>query len=235
VIVPRAPPALRSGTWTRALAGFVAGGLIAGSIGNFGLGLPDLLLACGGIVLLLIFFRRRRGERVPSGRPAVPFDRTTTEDHPGDGSSLDGGVRAIRRTDPGFDPARFAGWAAMVFRDAQAAWMTRDIGSLRDRVTPELYGELHAQCDRLRGIGQANHVERIEIAAEVTEAWQESERDYLTACIRGSIVDYTVDEATDSLVRGSRTIPRTIEEFWRFTRPAGLNFWMLSAIEEPSR
>jgi predicted lipid-binding transport protein (Tim44 family) len=32
-------------------------------------------------------------------------------------------------------------------------------------------------------------------------------------------------------VDGSKTVPRAVEEFWTFTRPAGLNFWMLSAIQ----
>ena len=119
----------------------------------------------------------------------------------------------------------------MVFRDAQGAWVTRDIAPLRTRVTPEMYCELQTQCDRLRDTARANHVEQIEITAEVTEAWQESARDYVTAYIGGSIVDYTVEEASDSLVSGSRTIPRDVEEFWTFTRPAGLNFWMLTAIQ----
>src|SRR5207248_10567910 len=110
---------------------------------------------------------------IVSSRDDMASDQPTTEDKPGRGARLDRGVRAIRRTDPGFDPTRFLGYAAIMFRDAQGAWTTRDIGSLRARVTPELYGELQAQCDRLRGIGQANHIERIEIAAEVTEAWQE--------------------------------------------------------------
>jgi predicted lipid-binding transport protein (Tim44 family) len=239
VIVPRAPPARHSGVRMGAVAGVAAGGLIAGSLfGGFG-GLLDLLLGGSGIVVLLMVLRCRRAARAQATRAAVGVSscidtlpaRTITGNHPGGGSSFDQGVRDIRRTDPGFDPTRFAGYAAMLFRDAQAAWMTRDIGSLRARVTPEIYGELHAQCDRLRDAGQANRVERIEITAEIKEAWQESGRDYVTAYIGGSIVDYTVDEANDSLVRGSRTIPRTIEEFWTFTRPAGFNFWMLSAIQ----
>ena len=250
VIVPRPPPpARRSGAWMGMLAGFAAGGLIAGALfGGFGhalgdmdvgLGLLDLLLAGGGVVVLLIFVRRRQASRAQPTREAVsisstvdtPSDRATTGDHPAGDSGFDGGVRDIRRMDPGFDPARFAGYAAMLFRDAQRAWMTRDISSLRSRVTPEMYDELQAQCDRLRGTGQANRVERIEITAEITEAWQESGRDYVTASIGGSIVDYTVDEVNDRVVHGSRTIPRDIEEFWTFTRPAGLNFWMLSAIQ----
>ena len=249
VIVPRvSPPARRSGAWMGMLAGFAAGGLIAGSLfggfghalgdGDVGLGLLDLLIAGGGIVVLLIVVRHRRAARAQptcavriSSRVDAPSDQTTPGDHPGGDSSFDRGVRDIRRTDPGFDPARFVGYAAMMFRDAQGAWMTRDIVSLRARVTPEMYGELQAQCDRLRATGHTNRVERIEITAEITEAWQDSDRDYVTASIGGSIIDYTVDQVNDSLVHGSRTIARNVEEFWTFTRPAGLNFWMLSAIQ----
>jgi predicted lipid-binding transport protein (Tim44 family) len=242
-IAPAAVPA-RSRPSLGTLAGLAAGGLIAGSLfGGFGLdqgirlGFLDLLL--GGSVVLLIFVRRfqaahARALPTPlsvSTSVDTPADRATTEEYPSGGPSLDHGLRDIRRTDPGFDPTRFAGYTGMVFRDAQAAWTAQDLHAVRDRVTPEMYVELQAQCSRLREVGQADRVERIEITSEITEAWQESGRDYATAYIDGSIVDYTVDEATHSLVHGSRTVPRDIEEFWTFTRPAGLNFWMLSAIQ----
>jgi predicted lipid-binding transport protein (Tim44 family) len=55
----------------------------------------------------------------------------------------------------------------------------------------------------------------------------------VTAYIGGSMIDYMVDEMTDGLVIGSNVIPKDVEEFWTFTRPAGLNFWMLSAIQTP--
>ena len=226
------------------LAGVAAGWLIAGLLfGGFGHGLGDrgvhVLLGVGAIIVLLVFLRRRHAARAqpPRVTPSVasgvetPLDRATTADHPGRGSSFERGVRDIRRTDPGFEPARFAGYTGMVFRDVQGAWMTRDIESLRARVTPEMHGALQAQCDRLRDSGHANRVEGIEITTEITEAWQEDGRDYVTASIAGSIIDYTVVEASDSLVHGSRTIPTAVDEFWTFTRPAGLNFWMLSAIQ----
>ena len=234
----------RSAPPLRTLVGLAAAGLIAGSlVGGFGLdrrislGFLDLLVA-GSVVVLLIFLRRFQAARAQppptllsgSSSVAAPADRATTHEYPSGGSSLDHGIGDIRRTDPGFDPTRFAGYTGMVFRDAQAAWTSQDIRAMRDRVTPEMYVELQAQCSRLQKIGQTDHVERIEITAEITEAWQESGRDYATAYIDGSIVDYTVDEVTHSLVHGSRTVPRDIEEFWTFTRPAGLNFWLLSAI-----
>ncbi|MBI1736333.1 MAG: Tim44 domain-containing protein [Candidatus Rokubacteria bacterium] len=183
--------------------------------------------------VLAIFLGRRRPMPLPPLRaPVAPSpERTIAADEVREDSSLDLGVRDIRRTDRGFDPRRFVGYAGMVFRAAHRAWTARDIASLRDRVTPHMYAELQARCDRLRHMGHASRVEQPEITVEVTEAWQESGRDYLTAYIAGSMVDYTIDEATGRLVAGSRTTPREVEEFWTFTRPSGLNFWMLSAIQ----
>jgi hypothetical protein len=54
------------------------------------------------------------------------------------------------------------------------------------------------------------------------QRWLEASTGY----IGGSTVDYTVDEASDRLVDGSRTTPRSVAEFWTFTRtftrPEGL-------------
>ena len=112
--------------------------------------------------------------------------------------------------------------------------MSRDVGSLRDRVTPQLYGELRAQAKRLRSLGHASHVEQIEIRAEVTEAWHENGRDYVTAYIGGSMLDKTADEVTGALVKGPNIILKTVGAFWTFTRATGLNPWMLSAIQTTS-
>ena len=189
----------------------------------------DLLLG-GQLVMLLLFLGRRHTAAPP---PPVLDDAASVAamaTHDPEGGSPDGdasfdrGVRDIRRMDPKFDPNRFAGYAGMVFRDVQRAWTTQDIGALRDRVTPEMYDVLQAQQDRLRNSHRVSRTAEIEITAEITEAWQESGRDYVTAYIGGSIVDNTVDKTSDR-------IPRTVDEFWTFTRPAGLNFWMLSAIQ----
>ena len=173
---------------------------------------------------------KRAAGPVPHAVKRSPVVATRAKD-PGVGADLERGVGDIRRSDPGFDPVRLSGYTAMTFRDVQAAWMTGDVASLRSRVTPEIHAELEVQCARLRGSRRSNRVEEIEIRAEITEAWQESGRDYVTAYISGSMVDYTVDDVSDALVDGSRTSSRRVEEFWTFTRPAGLNFWMLSAIQ----
>lgn len=243
VAEPLARPGRRPGASMAPLAGLAAGGLIAGLlVGDVGHGLGDggvLLWLGGSSLVVLLMFRRRQSPTAQrpcatlsaANRGDAERGRTTTGDHPGVGSGFEQGVRDIRRTDPGFDPARFAGYTGMVFRDAQAAWMTRDLAPLCSRVTPEMYGELQAQCDGLRDTGYANRVEEIQVTTEITEAWQEGGRDYVTASIAGSVIDYTVDVVSGRLVHGSRTVPRAVEEFWTFTRPAGLNFWSLSAVQ----
>jgi len=179
---------------------------------------------------VLVYLGRPAATPAPARAPELQ-EHEPVEDVPVVESSLDRGLRDIRRNDRGFDPSRFVGYIGMVFRMAQRAWMSGDLESLRDRLTPEMYDAMHAERTRLVGAGRVNVVGDIDITAMVTEAWQERERDYLTAHIRGSIIDYTVDEAAGTIVAGSKTIPRDVEEFWTFARPAGLNFWMLSAIQ----
>jgi predicted lipid-binding transport protein (Tim44 family) len=53
----------------------------------------------------------------------------------------------------------------------------------------------------------------------------------VTAHIAASLLDYTVDDATGSVVEGSKTTPQTVEEFWTFVRPVGNNPWQLTAIQ----
>jgi len=167
---------------------------------------------------------------VPRPAPTLPAPRPV-RNRPTTELSLDRGLGDIKRTDPGFDPSRFTGYAGMLFRATQRAWMTRDLSPVRDQFTPELHAALQEQCERLRQARRVNRIEHVDVAATVTEAWQESGRDYVTAHIRGSAIDYTLDEGTGAIVDGSKTTARDVEEFWTFTRPAGLNFWMLSAVQ----
>jgi predicted lipid-binding transport protein (Tim44 family) len=140
-------------------------------------------------------------------------------------------VADIRRADPGFDAARFAGYAGMTFRDVQSAATAGNVIGLRQRVTPAMYVELEARGHRLRSSGQSVRVAAVEVSAEVTEAWQESHQDYVTAYVAGSMLRHTIDDATGKVVDGSPAKPVAIEAFLTFTRPAGLNFWMLSLIQ----
>jgi predicted lipid-binding transport protein (Tim44 family) len=158
------------------LAGSAIGTLIGSSLFGISWGLLDPLLIGGGIVLFATFLRRRATAPTQPMQAVVSAPGSLDTPPSGD-SSLDRGVRDIRRTDARFDPAKFAGYTGMVFRDVQNGWMTRDIGFLRDRLSKEMYGELQVRCDRLRTARQLNRIEHIDIRAEITEAWQEGDQD----------------------------------------------------------
>jgi predicted lipid-binding transport protein (Tim44 family) len=53
----------------------------------------------------------------------------------------------------------------------------------------------------------------------------------VTAYVAGSMLSQTLEDATGHVVEGSRTASTAVEAFLTFTRPAGLNFWMLSIIQ----
>ena len=255
---PGPAPQQRSGLFgglMGGLAGFALGGLLGsllfGGLGHgFGIGMMDLLLIGGGIVLLMVVLRRRRGNSPQPayatagayGSGAYGTDVGTGASRYGGGAAtmepppaptdLERGLGHIRQMDPGFDPDAVAIMARNAFVEVQQGIAARNVSRLRDRVAPEMYTVLQAQCDRLQGAQQSNRLEQIQITrADVSEAWQENGRDYVTVCVGASMLDYIVDDATGGLVEGSRSVPRHVEEFWTFARPVGARAWQLSAIQ----
>ena len=234
-----APPRPHSGRewiWPVAglAAGFLLGHLVMGAPRpeSIGLGVGVVLLELVGAVAAMGFLFRRRAKPGGPG-PAVAPPPVQAPPRVRD-PDLEQGVRDIRRTDRGFDAGRFAGYAAMVYRDVQSAGMAGDAGALRDRVTPAMGVELAAGWDRLRASGRLVRVAEVDVSAEVTEAWQDQDqdRDYVTAYVSGSMQRHTVDGATGRVVDGSPALPVPVAAFLTFTRPAGLNFWMLSLVQE---
>ncbi len=229
------------------LAGFALGGLLGSMLfggmgGGFGgIGLLELVLIGGAIFLVFRMLRGRAGARPePAYAGAGAYgssDRgwssgsgAVMEAPPGE-SDLDRGVGHIRSMDAAFDPAGFADWAKGTFADVQVGIARRDLSAVQERLTPQEFGRLQAQCDQLRGARRTNRIEQVQIGrAEVTEAWQESGQDWVTVYFAVSLVDYTVDDSTGAVVEGATT-PVDIQEYWTFTRPVGPKPWRLSAIQ----
>ncbi|HYS18700.1 MAG TPA: Tim44 domain-containing protein [Candidatus Binatia bacterium] len=234
------------------IAGFALGGLLGSMLfggmgGGFGggLGLLELVLIGGAVFFLFRMLRGRQAARPEpayagagvassygsSGQGWSTGGGGTTVEVPPSVSDLDRGIGYIRGMDGSFDPIGFADWAKGMFTDVQGGIVKRDLGGVQDRLTPQEFARLQAQCDQLRGARRTNRIERVRIGrAEVTEAWQESGQDWVTVYFAVSLVDYTVDDATGAVVEGSAT-PEDIEEYWTFTRPVGPKPWRLSAIQ----
>jgi predicted lipid-binding transport protein (Tim44 family) len=231
------------------LAGFALGGLLGSMLfggmgGGFGggLGLLELVLI-GGAAFLVFRMLRNRSQ----SRPEPAYAGASSYGSAGQGwstggggavmetpaapSDLDRGIGHIQGMDAAFDPDGFAEWAKGTFVDVQAGVVKRDLGAVQERLTPQEFARLQAQCDQLRGARRTNRIERVQFSrAEVSEAWQESGQDWVTVYFAVSLVDYTVDDATGAVVEGA-TAPVDIQEYWTFTRPVGPKPWRLSAIQ----
>ncbi len=239
------------------LGGLVMGGLIGsllfgglgmgGGLGG-GIGLVEILLFGALAYFAFSFIRRRQaataapagyadpGSMGASWRPEPTSRSTAVLDAPAASSAdtdLARGVSHIRQMDPAFDPARFGEPASDLFFRVQGAWMTRDMASVRDLLTPQMLATMQGQCDQLRAQRRVNRLENVAVrSVEVTEAWQESGQDFVTVRYLASLLDYTTDESSTQVVDGSRTEPVKFEEYWTFTRPVGAGPWRLSAIQQ---
>jgi predicted lipid-binding transport protein (Tim44 family) len=92
---------------------------------------------------------------------------------------------------------------------------------------------LQSDVDKLLQEKRVNRLENIAVrTVEISEAWQETGQDFITALIYANLLDYTTDDATGQVVSGSKTDPVKFEEYWTFTRPVGNNPWRLSAIDQ---
>ena len=252
------PAPQRSG-WMGGLMGGIGGLVLGGLLGSMlfgggmgqglggGIGLMEILLMAALAYFAFSWFRRRQQpvpstpvgygapgrSEAPSWQPRTASAATAAVEAPAGPSELDLGIAHIRQMDQGFDPRGLGERASDVFFKLQAAWMARDMGAAKDLVTPEMYATFQKECDRLKQQRRVNRLDNIAVrSVDVTEAWQEGGQDFVTVHFLANLLDYTLDEASDQVVEGSRTEPVKFEEYWTFVRPVGPNAWRLSAIQQ---
>jgi predicted lipid-binding transport protein (Tim44 family) len=197
----------------------------------------------GGLAFVAWQVLRRRAEAAQPGHAtagaparhsaATPLSSVavTPGAHGGE-AQLGTGIGHIRQMDAGFDPEGLTEWARTFFLNVQSCVALRDVGMIRDRLTPEMYNVLQNQCRELRSARRTNYVDKVSLdGSPMTEAWQEGGHDFVTVSFTGTMLDYTVEDATGDVVEGSKTDTQNLEESWTFTRPVGPNKWKLCAIQ----
>jgi predicted lipid-binding transport protein (Tim44 family) len=211
------------------IGGFLLGGLLGsmlfGGLGHGlfgGIGLMEILLIAGVLYFVYAYMRRRQQPAPASSygytpprasdagywQSAAGSAPSATMDRPEVVDDMERGLGHIRQMDGGFDPQR-------------------------DALTPEMYEAMQKDCELQRVEHRLDRLENVAVrSVQVSEAWQENGRDYVTVHFLASMLDYTVDERTDQLIKGSRSEPVRFEEYWTFVRPVGPNPWRLSAIQQ---
>jgi predicted lipid-binding transport protein (Tim44 family) len=238
----------------RGLAGGLAGGFLGsmlfGGLGHGGMGgggggggigfLEIILLAIGAFLL----FRFIRGRKSGAGNAPLQQQYTPTsysqETVPSPAQapdqSVEAGIGYIQSMDARFNPADFKEWVQDLFFKIQAAWGNQDLGTLAPFLAPEIKALFSQDLEGQKARGQVNRLENIAVrSVDITEAWQEEGKDYITILFYANLLDYLEDKKTGTVVSGSKTEPVKFREYWTFTRPVGgQGNWQLSAIQQES-
>lgn len=119
----------------------------------------------------------------------------------------------------------------------QEAWSAGDLSRLQRLMTPEMLSYFSDELTRNTSRGVRNVVSDVRLVkAELSESWQERDRQYATAFLQWRAIDYVVGlggpagERAD-IVAGDPRAPVEAEEIWTFVRPRG-GAWLLSAIQQ---
>jgi len=221
----------------------------AGSTGGGGIGMMDILLLAGIAYLIYWYIKKKRREasatagyyqssgnvELPSQPQYPPVYDLPQGAAPGGDQDLERGLANIRQYDPSFDEAKFQELCMDTFFKIQGAWSNRDMTTIRNLLTDEMFRILQGDAEALKAQKKINRLENIAVrSVDITEAWQESGSEFITARVYANLLDYSVDEITGQVVEGSKTEPVKFEEYWTFTRPVGNNPWQLSAINQPA-
>ena len=138
--------------------------------------------------------------------------------------------------DQTFDPLAFKDWVQDLFFKIQAAWGNQDLGPVNPFLTEQMKGIFLNDLNDQKAANRINRLENIAVrSVDITEAWQEEGKDFITILFYANLLDYTVDKTTGAVVSGSKTEPVKFREFWTFMRPVGgRGTWQLSAIQQES-
>lgn len=231
----------RPGTNTGSFGRGLAGGLIGGAIGSMlfgsmfggagmggsGIGLLQILIFGG----LFYFIFKKMNPGPARSEQYGQYAAGDSYDAPA-GTVLDQGLAEIRQSEPDFDPAYFSEVAQDVFFKVQAGWMRRDISSYKHLLGDTLIREYEDLFATMTRDGHLNKLENVAVrTVDVVEAGIDGGDEFVVVNFEANLLDYTVDETSGDVVKGSMTEPVKFNENWTWARVIGDRNWKLEGIE----
>ena len=205
------------------------------------------LLVMGALLVFGMVMRKRAASQGgalagagagAANAPAQPFQRAPVQDaayrsaandapQGGSliGSRIGGGIGSLAAaTQAGaipadFDAAAFAGNAKTQFLALQAANDARDLGRLRDYLTPEMFDLVRAEIAERGDAPQ--HTQVFGLEAQVLAVVEEDDRYVASVRFTGSVRDQ------------HGAVPEDLDETWHLTKPrTGLGGWVIAGIQQ---
>jgi hypothetical protein len=140
---------------------------------------------------------------------------------------------AKARVDPVWNPDAIRRRVEQVFFKVQDAWTKRDQDIARDCMSAGLHASHKLQTDAMIQAGTRNVLQCINLSGTTivqVADYSDDRRDQFWAYIEGSMLDYTVNERTQAVIKGDNGKPESFSELWKFVREG--DTWVLDRIEQ---
>ena len=134
-------------------------------------------------------------------------------------------VSEYNSIDPNFSAADMTEKISNLYVRFQNCWTAKDIDPLRPYLTDAMFAQMDRQLDGYRQRKETNRVERISVLGVRLLGWkQENGKDVMIARLDTRIVDtdYTVNDGTQQIVRGSRDQEKFMTYEWSLVRTTGV-------------
>lgn len=222
---PAQPPSGAS-RWLGPLAGLALGAGLASLFLNNGMagGLAGVLMIAALIAAAVFVMRMLRAK---TATPPIQYAGAGTQaDQPqiapmfGGGGAAPNSVAATTSQWPaGFDADQFARNAKLNFVDMQTAHDRKDLSTIRDRLTPELYKVIEADMRASGDAAQTTDV--VTLNAEVLDVVTQGEL-------------YVVSVRFSGLIREvANQAPQEFSEIWHVEKPVnGRSGWLVAGIQQ---
>ncbi|RYZ51447.1 MAG: Tim44 domain-containing protein [Proteobacteria bacterium] len=245
------PP--RGGGFMRGLAGGVAGGFLGSMLfssmghaaggaggmggGSGGIGLIEIILIAGLAYLAFRWWKSRQmktaGQVAGSGFGSNYSPQTQSSALNQDPMAYSANSAQEQNTFVSSGSSIEADEASDIFFKVQGAFTRRDLSSVGEILGQDVYQALNQDVRDLKDKKQINRLENISVRkVDVLDRWNEQGAEFAKVRFTANLLDYTVDETSNSIISGSASDPVKFEEDWIFCRQTAYAAWQLVGIQQ---
>lgn len=138
----------------------------------------------------------------------------------------------LEKQDPAWDIDSIKHRVEQVFFKVQQAWMARDQNLAKDCMSNAIFEKHKLQTDQMIAQHRKNMLENINLTDRDivdVEDFSDNKKDRFWVCLKGSMIDYTINDTNNGIVSGSRSGDK-FSELWKFIRSG--ESWILDEIDQ---
>ena len=142
-------------------------------------------------------------------------------------------LKQLELEDPLWNHRRMKARIEEIFLKVQKAWMERNQDLAKDCMSDRIYTKHKMQTDEMLANGRKNVLAKInlkEVMIISVADYDDDTKDSFSAHIKGSMIDYDVDDKTGNVLSGDKTKIESFKEIWHFIRKG--NKWVLDEIDQ---